>query len=246
MLAVEYLALKEHELKVVKKKTKDSQREIATINTKKHATEIAIVNSKHKMIRDMEEFSRDLAATKLNISSTQESILGSIRDRLQATFENSVALKASKLLKEQKEPPLKVDKAQQHQNDQALLRDLAMSSVDDLLVALEQSEEKIFVIYNDVQSRSEELERLDLENKRLEEQLTERVCENFDTCSLECFSFFKRDFDRNYNLKNWKSKTTKCMKSSNFTLARSKNLLRNTTWNMLKIWKFCNPFLTVS
>ncbi len=55
-------------------------------------------NIKNQMIQEMEEFSRELQAAKNNISSTQEIIIGTIRDRLESsvgTWEQSMALKSS-------------------------------------------------------------------------------------------------------------------------------------------------------
>ena len=38
------------------------------------------------MLKDMEEFSKEMQQTKQNISNTQNQILGTIRDKLQTAF----------------------------------------------------------------------------------------------------------------------------------------------------------------
>lgn len=43
-------------------------------------------NIKNQMIVDMEEFSKELQAAKQNISSTQEVIIGTIRDKMESSF----------------------------------------------------------------------------------------------------------------------------------------------------------------
>lgn len=54
---------------------------------------------------------------------------------------------------------------------EALLRDTEFGSVEELLVALQTSEESMFALYHDAQSRHEEVEKMELENKHLEQQV---------------------------------------------------------------------------
>ena len=146
---------------------------MASLNAKKHTVEVAIVNTKHKMLRDMEEFSRELATTKQNISSTQESILGSIRERLQATFELS-QIKTPRHLRDKDDSP-KADKPNQFQNELAFMKEIGVTTVDELVALVERSDEQVFALYHEVQSKSEELEQVELENRHLEAKLAEQV-----------------------------------------------------------------------
>lgn len=54
---------------------------------------------------------------------------------------------------------------------EALLRDTEFGSIEELLVALQSSEESMFALYHDAQGRHEEVEKMELENKYLEQQV---------------------------------------------------------------------------
>lgn len=58
-----------------------------------------------------------------------------------------------------------------HSEAEALLRDTEFGSLEELLVALQTSEESMFALYHDAQSRHEEVEKMELENKHLEQQV---------------------------------------------------------------------------
>lgn len=51
------------------------------------------------------------------------------------------------------------------------MRDTDFGSVEELLVALQSSEESMFALYHDTQSRHEEVEKMELDNKHLEQQV---------------------------------------------------------------------------
>ena len=71
-----------------------------------------------------------------------------------------------------------------HDNDIAyLLSATGASSMEGLMTELNQSEEYIFSLYKNIQNSSLELEKLDLENKQLENQVDEKVF-------IIIFSFF--------------------------------------------------------
>lgn len=174
----------EAELKSTKKKVKFTEKEIAALNSRKHQTEIAIMNTKQKMLRDMEDFSRELATTKQNISHTQESILGSIRERLQATLDTS-HIKTMKSTKDRDDGSVRSERPNQFQNEVLFMKELGIKSVDELASLLDRSEEQCFALYHEVQSKSEELEQVELENKHLETKLTQQVYMTSSEHSIE-------------------------------------------------------------
>jgi hypothetical protein len=59
---------------------------------------------------------------------------------------------------------------------EAILRETECTSVVGLLQALQISEESIFGLYHEIQTRHEEVEKMELENRHLEEQVQEQVC----------------------------------------------------------------------
>eukprot|EP00981_Chlorochromonas_danica_P007524 scaffold1767_cov178-Ochromonas_danica.AAC.29 len=58
---------------------------------------------------------------------------------------------------------------------ESLLKETAFKTVYDLLKALQQSEESIFTLYHETQGRHEEVEKMELENKHLEQQVQEQM-----------------------------------------------------------------------
>jgi hypothetical protein len=54
---------------------------------------------------------------------------------------------------------------------EAALRDTEFTNVEELLVALQASEENMFTLYHETQSKHEEVEKMELENKHLEYQV---------------------------------------------------------------------------
>lgn len=157
-----------------------------SINEKKHKAKVGIANIKHKMIRDMEEFSKELNTAKQNISSTQMTILGTIREKIQSSYNTANLglfqtgnLNATGGVDNSDElnHQSSMDESQSHRQSEieALLRETEFTSLEELLGVLSQSEEKMFVLYNETQLRHEEMEKIDLENKHLEEQVSQQV-----------------------------------------------------------------------
>ncbi|RYG63760.1 hypothetical protein EON64_15295, partial [archaeon] len=65
-----------------KRRVKFCSKEVTQLNEKKNKLKLMISSVKQKMIRDMEDFSRELQLAKQNISNTQNAILHTIRDKL--------------------------------------------------------------------------------------------------------------------------------------------------------------------
>jgi hypothetical protein len=70
------------ELEETKKKIAVSQKENANLNNKKLKAKSDKVNIKNQMISDMEDFSREMQMAKENISSNQEAIIETIREKM--------------------------------------------------------------------------------------------------------------------------------------------------------------------
>ncbi len=157
-----------------------------SINEKKHKAKVGIAGLKHKMVRDMEDFSRELALAKQNISSAQSNILGTIREKIQSSYNTATtpfALNQTANLNatsgaggEDGDGRTLTESHSHHQSEvENLLRETEFTSLEELLGVLAQSEEKMFVLYNETQVRHEEMEKVDLENRHLEGQVEEQV-----------------------------------------------------------------------
>ena len=168
-----------HESKI---KIAAQQKEINEVNEEKHRLDVKISNIKDEMFRDMNLFSNELVMAKRNISHTQTHILDSIRERLQSTFNNldlsddddgaggkpAATHSAAKTRNESEERQAAL---------QELLEQVGVETLERLIVTLQQSEEAIFARYNDVQRATAETERMELENKHLEDEVAKQAAE---------------------------------------------------------------------
>lgn len=188
------------------------------VNEKKHKVKMMISNVKQKMIRDMEDFSKEIDKAKQAISTTQASILHTIREKLQMTqvdfMDDTGPAGVSPTTKSPTKSPPKsrgglnsagisqmrpfsqgltmmsssiapnstsiyhssaVDAPATSSEVEVILRDTDFKSPYELLVALQQSEDSIFALYHETQSRHEEVEKMELENKYLEHQVQEQM-----------------------------------------------------------------------
>lgn len=193
------------ESSTAKRKTKHCQKEIVILNEKKHKVKVAIGAIKQKMLRDMEDFSTELHKAKQNISETQDNIMSTIREKLANTFsmvdgDDSLlaahhwttsydSVLPATLLGSRTAPTTarktadSYHAAQHHgpaightaQEAEMLLKDTEFLRLEDLLAALQQSEDQVFTLYHETQNRHEEVENMELENKHLEMQVQEQV-----------------------------------------------------------------------
>jgi predicted Holliday junction resolvase-like endonuclease len=76
----------ENEYHAVKNKIQEAQKEMVLVNDAKLRARQDKTNIKNQMIADMEDFSKELQVAKHNISSTQEVIIGTIRDKMESSF----------------------------------------------------------------------------------------------------------------------------------------------------------------
>jgi len=138
------------------------------------------------MTQDMEEFSNKINSAKQNISENQAAMLETIRDKLSMTNEagpssgsrattasqsTAVARKSARVmsgLSTGYRPPSVAAHVRPSEAVDEVLSETGFTSVEELLEALQQSEEAMFSLYNDTQEKNEDLEKLQSENKRLE------------------------------------------------------------------------------
>ena len=168
-----------HESKI---KIAAQQKEINEVNEEKHRLDVKISNIKDEMFRDMNLFSNELVMAKRNISHTQTHILDSIRERLQSTFNNLDLLDDNDAAGGKPTTTHSTAKTRNESEErqaalQELLEQVGVETLERLIVTLQQSEEAIFARYNDVQSATAETERMELENKHLDEEVAKQAAE---------------------------------------------------------------------
>ena len=176
------LAKEAHE---TKKKIKQGHKELLSINDKKHKAKMGIVNIKHTMIRDMEEFSRELYTAKQNISQAQQNILGTIRTQIKSANTRNTSPGLDSTTKTgspfstedfQTSTKISVEANLNRQSEiELLLKETEFASLDEIVNVLQASEEKMFTLYNETQQKNEEMEKIDLENRQMEIQVEEQV-----------------------------------------------------------------------
>jgi DNA repair exonuclease SbcCD ATPase subunit len=140
------------------------------------------------MMNDMEEFARELQAAKLNISTTQEVMIGTIRDRLQSTYsawENEMSQSPKRMSRTQtvthdKQNKNNNDESDFNNNIETLLAETDCKSISELMNNVQLSEEQIFGLYKNIQILNEDLEKIEMENRRLE-QLAETQMSTLET-----------------------------------------------------------------
>lgn len=169
----------ELELEGVKRKIQDAHKEIGVVNDNKQRVKLEKTAIKNQMMNDMEEFGRELQAAKHNISSTQEVIIGTIRDRMESSYatwgDTKGAGDGSPRFTTTQRSNNQESQFDDHEEEEGASSDIehllaatGASSIEELMADLQQSEEYIFSMYKNIQNSSLELERLEMENKSLE------------------------------------------------------------------------------
>ena len=142
-----------HELEETKQKIIVSQKENADLNNKKLKAKSDKINIKNQMVSDMEEFSRELQAAKENISSNQETIIETIREKMNSltvdewdSFDlyNKQSPKKSKNKSEFTESLAQTISHSDEDEIRALLDATKLDSVEALLANMQQCEDSIF------------------------------------------------------------------------------------------------------
>lgn len=171
------------ESKEYRRKIKHCQKEIILINEKKHKAVVGTLNLKNKMVQDMQQFSRELHLAKMTMSQAQQDFMGSVHEKL-----NSQSMKYTSGNNEENNGSFRdlngmaavgggggqTPYERQCEID-ALLRDSDFNTVDELLVALQQSEEKVFTLYNETQSKNEDMKKIEAHCNHVEGQVHEQM-----------------------------------------------------------------------
>ena len=185
----------EKELEANKRKTADAHKHVALANDKKHQVQIEVAALKHKMVRDMEDFGRELTQAKQSIQTTQGTIMESIKDRLELiqTYDGNRhrghAHKHDATIIGGDEN--KVDEIAEY------LREINIPTVEELVQVLHVSEEQAFFLYNEIQADNKEFEKLETVNKHLERELSEK---NASLLKLEQHNeMLKQELETNIN-----------------------------------------------
>ena len=168
----------EQELESGKNTALNAQREITFLSDKKYKIKIEITNLKHKLLREMEDFSRELHLAKNNIQITQESIMEEMHHRQLSTFNSmysSIHSPRPPSHARSKTPVIEDLEGKQQIIISELLSEVGVDSLEQLIQILQTSEDEIFHIYNEIQSKNDENEKLDATIKHLEQELQERI-----------------------------------------------------------------------
>jgi hypothetical protein len=170
-----------------KKKLKYQQKEITQCNERKHKAKVSMTAIKNKMLKDMEDFSHELNMAKMNISAAQTNILSAMREKMltaqlspgkYATM-NSEALSRTQQAAQDSQADQRAELLSQT-DLQALLHEAGVTSAEELIAALEASEEQVFALYTETQTKEDEMERIDVDNKHLEHQVELQVRRSSD------------------------------------------------------------------
>lgn len=141
---------------------------------------MAMTNIKNKMLKDMEDFSHELNVAKLNISNAQSNIIAAMREKMVTAQLSPGRYSPQDTLSRT------AAAAQEHASDgrpealsqtdlNALLQEARFATTDELIAALEASEETVFALYSETQTKEDEMERIDVDNKHLEQQVELQV-----------------------------------------------------------------------
>lgn len=138
----------------------------------------------------MEDFKQEVSNAKASISNTQAAMLGTIRDKLQMSLDAGIPAgssptkthtgngSSSRLSTKTSDissmSPI-LGRLNRQSEVTSLLDEAGFSSIEELLYSLQQSEEKMFSMFNSTQEKNDEMEKLQLENKRLENEIQLQV-----------------------------------------------------------------------
>jgi hypothetical protein len=144
--------LQERDIEVLKKKIQEAHKDVGIVNDSKQRAKNEKNNIKNKMLSDMEEFARELHTAKQTISSTQEVIIETIREKMEssfATWEGSYQPKSGRTTNQSPkrlgDHSLLEGEDEDGDNDiERLLAATKAESVEALMASLNQSEEYIF------------------------------------------------------------------------------------------------------
>lgn len=159
---------------------KAASKDISNIVDGKQKLKMETTTIKHQMLNEMEAFNREVDAVKASVQNSQSQALESIRMRLsQVSMANSRWRNSPKKTKSSSEADpkagLKDAIADQQRNYAEVLlavKSIGLESINEFLMLHQQSEEQVFGMYKNIQSLNEEVEQLEIANKRLDNSLS--------------------------------------------------------------------------
>lgn len=152
----------------------DGKEEITIVNNKKQRAEVDLLNQKNKLFVEMDEFGQELNEAKQNVVNTQASILDGIREKFQTTFTPTFDDSPRKKVQDF-EPVINTAALEREQKLKEYLKVVGVDSLEDLIVALQKTEEDMFTKYNNIQEITQEAENMEVENKHLEQNLDDEL-----------------------------------------------------------------------
>ncbi len=165
------------ESKEYRRKIKHCQKEVIVVNEKKHKASVGVLNLKNQMIQDMQLFSAELHEAKSTMSRAQEDFLGSVREKL-ASQSGKYGATSNDTVGDFRDVNNMTtvgeggkSNYQIQQEIDALLKDTDFANVEELLAALQHSEEKVFTLYNATQAKNEEKDKIETQCNHLEGQV---------------------------------------------------------------------------
>ena len=147
--------------------------EINVVNNKKQRTDVELANMQVKMCNDLDIFSDELQQAKRTVIETQASILEGIRDKLQSTFSPVTERRERRSVHQEVIVDNSAEIRAQKLSD--YLKEVQVGTLEELIVVLQKSEESIFSQYNEIQSLTQETEKLEIDNKHLEKRLEDEL-----------------------------------------------------------------------
>lgn len=172
------------ELEETKKKISEIQKENIILNNRKLKAKSEKNSIKNQMLSDMEDFSREMQAAKENISSNQEAVIETIREKLNSITndwenygenENAGMGHVTAPSSGFRDSLAETISHSDEDEIRTLLSATGLNSVEELLENMQRCEDSIFSMYKNIQLSGEELERLQMENKELENQAEEQI-----------------------------------------------------------------------
>ena len=125
----------------------------------------------------MEEFTQKLSSAKHDIHTTQGNIMDTIRDRLHSTFspKQTYSQVISRMNNDSSYDSGSKNAANVLGDDvKDLLEGIGLSSVEDLILAVQKSEEDIFNKYTEIQADNREYGKIDTQNRKIAREYNER------------------------------------------------------------------------
>jgi hypothetical protein len=164
---------------LVTEQCKTATKGISNIVDGKQKLKMETTTIKHQMLNEMESFNREVDAVKASVTNTQTMAMESIRMRLsQTSMANSKWRNSPKKQKvntdEENKAVMKDAMADQQRNYAEVLlavKSIGLESINEFLTLHQHSEEQVFGMYKNIQSLNEEVEQIDVVNKRLDMEL---------------------------------------------------------------------------